>query len=358
MSLEAGLAGRKRPVVAITGLEGRDNPYPGVAVARALRAARGDDVVLVGLAYDPTLTGNFRGDLFDRVYLTPYPSDPPTTVLRRLREIHAEFPLDAIIPALDSEMALYARYAEELAAIGIRTLLPPEASVKRRYKDRLESFCRSIGVHAPRTEVVADPASFFASSGMATPCYLKGPLADAVLVETPDDAPAAFWRLANAWGWPILAQEPVVGEEYDVCAVVDRTGSPRAMIAIKKIVVSRAGKGVAAAVVDDPEVFAVARRIIAALDWRGPLEVELVREASSGRFYLIEINARFPAWCGATPKLGPNLPALCLGLLLDEPVPPPERPEVGRVFVRTSKTVVGRIESLGALVATGRLVHR
>jgi carbamoyl-phosphate synthase large subunit len=349
----------RRPVVAITGLEARDNPYPGCAVAKALRRARGDDVVLVGLAYDPLLTGAFRSDLFDRVYATPFPADPPGTTLRRLLEIHAEFPLDALIPTLDTEIAAYAAASDDLRRVGVRTYLPSPTATKVRYKDRLASFCADAGLFSPRTEVVADPDAFFYGDGpIKTPCYLKGPMADATRVETPEEAVAAFWRLAVAWGYPILAQEPIVGEEFDVCAVVDSAHEPLAALAIKKTLVTRAGKAAAAAVVDDPDVLESARRALRALRWRGPLELEFVRETSSGRDYLIEVNGRFPAWCGASPDLGINLPDLLLRLLLDEPIEPIGAPRVGASFARVSKTVVGRVEEAASLAVEGKTVRR
>ena len=145
-------------------------------------------------------------------------------------------------------------------------------------------------------------------------------VADAQLAKTKDEAVAAFWRTAARWGYPVLAQEVVAGEEYDVCAVA-RAGEILSMIAIKKTATSRSGKGIGAVVVDEPAVLEVSRLITRALRWEGPLELEFVRESSSGAFFLIEINARFPAWCAATQSMGVNLPDLYLRLVLGEPLP-------------------------------------
>jgi len=268
---------RPDPVVAVTGLEGRDNPYPGTAIARALRMARGARVTLVGLTYDPTLGGCFRDDVFDRVYQVPMPGDPRWTVLRRLLEIHADIRIDVLIPGLDSEIACYAQHSAPLADAGIRTLLPPPASVRARYKDRLEAFCHQNGFPTPRTVVVVDPAKTFGTH-MPLPCFVKGMLADAQLVKTKDEAVAAFWRTAARWGYPVLAQEIVAGEEYDVCAVA-RSGEILSMIAIRKTATSASGKGIGAVVVDEPAVLEVARLVTRALRWEGPLELEFVRES-------------------------------------------------------------------------------
>lgn len=343
------------PVVAVTGLEGRDNPYPGVAIARALKMARGERVTLVGLAYDPTLTGCFRDDLFDRVYQVPMPGDPPSTVIRRLIEIRAEFPIDVLIPGLDSEIANYANHASALASSGIRTMLPPPSSVKARYKDRLEAFCRANGFLTPQTAVVVDPVKTFGVV-FPLPCFVKGMLADAQHVASREEALAAYWRTVARWGYPVLAQQIVAGEEYDVCAVA-KGGEIVSMIAIKKTATSRSGKGIGAVVVDEPAVLDVARRITRALSWEGPLELEFVREASSGEFFLIEINARFPAWCAATASMGVNLPDVLLRLVLGESLPDRLEPTPGSAFVRISRTTITDVARLGELHATGRVVH-
>ena len=49
-----------RPIVAITGLEGRDNPYPGVAIARALDLGECDAVGAGPRGHAPALEGALR----------------------------------------------------------------------------------------------------------------------------------------------------------------------------------------------------------------------------------------------------------------------------------------------------------
>ncbi len=345
-----------KPVVALTGLEGRDNPYPGVAIARALRAARGANVRIIGFAYDPSLTGNLRADLFDAIYLTPLPGAPAATLLKRIFEIHASDPIDVFLPALDSELAIYSMHRDELSAQGIRTLMPSPEAIKSRYKQRLANFSEQHGIFTPETEVVTDPKTFWEQESWSFPCYLKGPLADALRVESLGEAIAGYHRLVSRWGYPVLAQKPVNGEEYDVCAVACR-GQIQASITLKKTVLNDAGKAIGAQVVDAPEALEAAKHAIEALQWDGPLEVELVRETSSGRYFLLEVNARFPAWIGTSPELGLNLPELALRLALGEEVATPQPATVGAGFLRTSKTTISTVHSLGTLLSTGSLMH-
>ncbi len=347
-----------KPVVAVTGLEGRENPYPGAAIARALRAARGDDIRIVGLTYEPTLTGCMRADLFDDIYTTPIPGDPAAVLLRRLYEIHEQQAIDLLIPALDSELAVFARHRSAMQERGIRSFIPSAESVMARYKQRLWNWARKHGLSSPRTEVVTDPRTFWQQEDWHFPCFLKGSLADAVKVESQEEAEVVYHRLAARWGYPVLAQQMLHGEEYDICAVADDVGEPVAMVPIRKTVLSAAGKAIGAEVVDCPEALAEGRRILKALRWRGPLEIELMREHSSGRFYLIEVNARFPAWIGICAQVGVNLPDLLVRLAMGEPLPEQRQPREGTAFLRSSRTTLSRVEDLGALMACGHFQHR
>src|SRR5512133_2545470 len=97
-------AGRSsRPVtVAVTGLNATDNPGPGVGVLRSLRAADGSPYRLVGLAYDALDPGVYAKDLADSVFMIPYPSQGIDAFLARIEYIHAQTPIDVIIPTLDA----------------------------------------------------------------------------------------------------------------------------------------------------------------------------------------------------------------------------------------------------------------
>ncbi|MBI4879436.1 MAG: ATP-grasp domain-containing protein [Planctomycetes bacterium] len=347
---------RSKPVVAVTGLECRDNPHPGVAIARALRAARGDSVTIIGLAYDATLTGALRNDLFDRVYLVPLPGDPAVALLARLDAILAEQPLDVLMPALDSDLALYALLRPALASRGVRMLIPRAEAVRARCKPRLAAFARRHGLFSPRTEVVSRPDTFFQRRGFAFPCFLKGALAEAIRVACQDEANAVFRRLAARWGYPVLAQEAVAGEEFDVCAVAAPSGAAAGVLCIKKTALSSAGKALAAEVVADTEPLQAGLEVLAALGWEGPLEIELIREWSSGRFFVMEVNARFPAWIGIAAAAGVNLPDVALRLALGEPLPANGPVRAGLCFLRGSRTTLARVEDLGGLLSAGRLV--
>lgn len=79
--------------IAITGLNATDNPGPGVAVLRAIRAAPGFRGRLVGLAYDSLDPGIYHRELgLTGAFLIPYPSQGLEALRERLFEILEQAP--------------------------------------------------------------------------------------------------------------------------------------------------------------------------------------------------------------------------------------------------------------------------
>lgn len=342
-------------VVGVTGLEASDNPYPGVPVARCLREG-GYDGVLVGLTYSPLCSGVYRRDLLDGVHLTPFPGEGSTPLLARLLELRREIGLEAVIPTLDSEIATYARIAPALREAGVRTLLPDESDVKRRGKISLPDLCREHGISHPRTEVLSSAAQIdHGLESYRCPVVIKGSIADARISRSADQAKQHFHDLMDAWGYPLLLQEYVQGDEYNLAQFCDRPGHVLGAVGMRKFGVTSKGKGFAGITVDEPDLFAIGTRLAEALKWVGGMEVEVLKEASSGRFFVLEINARFPAWIAFAAASGANLPMALLRVVFGRPASPMKTPPPGRLFFRTTRLTVRPAADLASLIVRGRV---
>ncbi len=327
--------------VAITGVDSRENPYPGLAIARSLRADPSFSGRIIALTYGVFCTGIYRDDLFDAVYLSPPTFDSESKLLHRILEIHSEDPIDVLIPALDTEIAIYSRLASTFADNGIRTLLPSEKSVKLRNKDILYHTCRSLGIRTPKTLTITQIEQLDESISIRYPLVIKGPFADAHVVEKPSEIKTYYLQILKEWGFPVLLQEKIVGEEFDIAAVAGRNHEILGHVPIRKFAISERGKASAAIVVQDPELGRLAGEILGKLKWIGPCELELMRETATGQYHLLEINARFPAWIYLTAEAGCNLPALALRSALGDCDPEPlEAIAGGHLFFRNR---IGRI---------------
>lgn len=342
--------------VAITGMNALpDNPGPGLAVARCLREAYGNQLRIIGLSYDALDPGLYLHDYCDAAHLLSYPRNGADAILTRLAEIHFVEKIDVLIPCLDSELPLLVKLAPLLEEMGIRCFLPDAVQFSQRDKDRLEDLARIAGVKCPQTRRLNSPEFFKTCErdGWTYPMVVKGVFYDARVVHNQDEARAAFYRIAAHWGLPVMVQRFIAGEEYNLTALGDGKGRMLGEVMMKKRAITAKGKAWAGISIHDDELAASARRLVAALKWKGPLEVEAMRDIN-GDYHLIEINPRFPAWIYLSHGVGRNLPALLLELALgNEPgeMPPPQ---TGVMFIRYAQETVIRLADFEALMIDGR----
>jgi carbamoyl-phosphate synthase large subunit len=345
-----------RTTVAVSGLHLGENCQPGPGVIRSLREAIPDEVEIVGLAYDALDSSLHVPGLLDDAFLVPYPSVQPGAYLARLLEIREAVGLDVIVPCLDVELPLLMRLAPRLRELGIAVVLPGAEAFARRGKDRLPELAREAGVATPETLRILDTGALAdAGKRLGYPLVVKGPFYEAEVAAGPAEAAAAFDKLSSRWGLPLIAQRFVKGDEFDVVALGDGEGALLGAVAMRKTIVTRLGKAWGAVTVADEELLATASRVVGELRWRGGCELELLRGASDGRLYLIEVNPRFPAWVYLATAAGANLPLGLLRLAQGEPPPPLDSYRAGVWYVRHAAEAVGELGGIESLVTEGRL---
>src|ERR1700754_1233280 len=93
--------------IAVTGLNATDNPAPGVAVLRCLRADDGRVHRLIGFSYDALDPGIYANGIADEIFMLPYPSSSPESFFDRICAIHARVGLSVIVPTLDAELPVF-----------------------------------------------------------------------------------------------------------------------------------------------------------------------------------------------------------------------------------------------------------
>lgn len=333
--------------IAISGLHRGDNPQPGPAVGLSIRR-RYPSATIVGLSYDPLESGLFcKGpDGVDAAFLMPLPGKGPKALLDRLDAIQKVRPLDIIIPCLDAEIPNYLDLADELKIREINVSVPTRKAFDRRSKDNLGHLGRATGIRVPKTLIVSDlPAAYKACEEIGYPLFLKGKMHGAAKVSAPADVGRVFHSLMGAWGGPVVAQSAVrTKDEYDVVGLGDGKGGLFGSCAIRKMMLTGAGKAYGGIVVADPTLQEKVKRIIKSLKWRGPFELEFVKGRHGHE--LIEMNPRFPAWTDFPSQIGCNLPGMLIDMLLSRPVTPPAPCEAGKMFMRHCVDLVGNISQL------------
>jgi carbamoyl-phosphate synthase large subunit len=343
--------------VAVTGMNATDNPAPGVAVARALRHEPEFAGRVIGLGYDALDPGFYAEGLLDGGAILPYPSTGRDALRERLHAVRAEMGMDVFMPTLDSELRGVLAIAPELERAGIRTLLPTLESLERASKVQLPKLASDGQISIPPSEAIltADGLTKLGNN-FGYPLVIKGVYYGAVVAHNEVDAEAAFHKFAAQWGLPIIVQKFIPGEEYNVAALGDGKGNMAGAVAMRKTMLTDKGKGWCGVAIDNPELTALTERVIGALQWRGPLEVEILKDAHSGAYTIIEINPRFPAWIYLSAGAGLNLPYFAIRLALGLPLPRPlPSYRAGTLFVRISIDQIGDLATFEQLSTMGIL---
>ncbi|MCA9791592.1 MAG: ATP-grasp domain-containing protein [Candidatus Eremiobacteraeota bacterium] len=342
--------------IAVTGLNATDNPAPGMAVVRCLREAGAHR--FVGLAYDALDTCVHSPGLLDETYLVPYPFEGEQVLLERLADILERRPFEALLPNLDSELIGYARLAGQLQELGVRTLLPSPSVLKLRSKLHLAEFCQQHGFLTPRTRVVRSAEEVVeVGQEWGWPVVVKGVFHGARVAHHAGEAAVWFEQTRREWGLPLLVQEYLCGEEYDVAAVGSRAGTPLGWVAMRKLRITAKGTAWAAITVAHQGLLGKARALMERLAWVGPVEFEFLLDSVTERFYLLEINPRFPSWIYLSAGAGLNLPALALDELLGRDPRCQLDYQSGKFFVRHALDVVGDLDDLESLAMKGELIR-
>lgn len=346
-----------RTTVAVTGVAATDNPGPGIGVARCLRDALGQDVRLVALAYDAAECLALAGEVFDHVFLLPYPGQGGERFLTRLREVHALVPIDVLMPCLDVELPLLQAHDASLAEEGIHCVLPVPASYRMRDKEHLESMAALLKLSYPKTRVVGCPSDLGpAAAALSYPLFVKGHASGAVQVDTPIDLQRELDQTLARWGYPVMLQETVPGTDLLLAGLGDGIGGLIGSVSLRKEHQTSQGKLWNALTVHAPWLNQAAQLFLAATQWKGPFELEC-RLGQDGQPYLIEINPRFPAWIHAGAQLGMNLPAALLADLLGDSHRLPDMVPAGRWVVRSIRETVLDSDPFETLATEGAYCH-
>ncbi|GAB3908849.1 ATP-grasp domain-containing protein [Larkinella knui] len=350
----------KLPVtIAVTGLNNSDNPGPGIPVIRSLRESRHLDVRIIGLSYENLEPGVYMDDLVDMVYAIPYPSLGHETLLARLTYIHEQESLDLIIPNFDAELFSFIKISDTLAGMGIRTLLPTQEQFDARLKGKLVEFGDRFAINVPKSLTVFNADELTDALGeFSYPVVVKGKFYEAYVAQTAEQAHGYFYKLAAKWGTPVILQQFIKGQEYNITALGDGKGRLMGAVAMRKTYITPNGKGWAGVSIDDENLLDMARKVVTQTRWGGGMELELMQEDSTGDVYLIEINPRFPAWVYLATACGQNHPDRLVRLALGQHVDPQEDYEVGKMFVRYSWDMICDLSRFQEIATTGEVAIR
>lgn len=341
--------------IAISGLNAIDNPGPGVAVARGLKEAESFDVRIIGLSYESLEPGIYMHDLIDKAYQIPYPSVGTDTLGARLEYINQQENLDLIIPNFDAELYSFIKLTPELDKLGIKTYLPTESQLEERHKVNLPEFGKKYDINVPHSKAIFDMADIYElSQEFDYPLLVKGKFYDAYVAYDAEQARDYFNKISAKWGLPIIIQEFIRGNEYNITGLGDGEGNTIAAVPMRKQYITDKGKAWGGISIADNEMLELTESFVKQTKWRGGFELELMK-TQEGKFFLLEINPRMPAWIYLAVGVGQNIPESLVNLAMGHDVPPYESFEVGKMFVRYAYDMIVDIKDFEKISTMGEL---
>ena len=341
--------------MAVSGLNNIDSPGPGIPVIRGIRDSGLFEPRIVGLAYENLEPGAYMHHLVDKSYKVPYPLDGVDALMERIRYINGIEKIDVLIPNFDAELYAFMKSEALMKSMGISTFLPTLKQFEERHKANLPEFGEKYKVTVPFSKPIASLAELDSLKGdVDFPYVVKGKFYDAYIAHDKEEARMYFHRIAAKWGLPVVIQEFIRGTEVNVVALGDGRGSTVGAVPMRKQYITDKGKAWGGITLDDQKMLDLTHRIIGETQWRGGMELELIKTPKN-ELYLIEINPRLPAWVYLAVGAGQNLPEALVRLALGEKVEKFSGYELGKMFIRYSYDMICDIKEFEKLSTLGEL---
>ena len=330
---------KKELIVALTGINAIDNPGPGIGVARSLKEDKDLNIKIVGLAYDAMDPGIYMDWLIDKAFMMPYPSGEADAFLSRLSYIKDQYGIDFIIPTLDAEMPLFIKYKDNIEGMGIKTFLPSLEQFKLRGKDQLHKIAEKINILIPQTQIVTSIDELVtAANNIGFPVMIKGAFYKAYRATKIQEAIHHYNHIVTEWGYPIIVQQVIAGEEMNLVCVGDGEGHSLGSVGIKKMWITSLGKIWTGITIKNDKMIQAAHAFLTEYKWKSAFELECI--VKNDLVYLIEINPRFPAWSYFATGIGVNLPSNMLRKAFNFPLLDTTDYPAGKLYVRYTYELV------------------
>ena len=342
--------------IAVTGLNAIDSPGPGLAVIKSLRKANSFDVRIIGLSYENLEPGIYMDYYVDKSYNMPFPSVGTDILCERLKYINSVENIDFLFPNFDAELFNFIKLSDKLEKeLGIKMVLPTLKQFEARQKINLYEYGQKNEVKVPRSAMVTNHAQVYQKAKeYGFPLVVKGQYYDAKIAYTSEQATNFFNKISAKWGLPIIVQEFVQGTEVNVCGIGNGKGKLMGAVPMRKLYITDKGKGWAGVSLDNKDLLEITDRWVSATQWQGPFELEFIKTGDE-KYFLLEINPRFPAWCYLTTGAGQNQVESIVNIGMGKNVKPFTSFDVGKMFIRYSEDMIVDIKKFETISTLGEL---
>jgi biotin carboxylase len=254
--------------------------------------------------------------------------EAPEAFLADIERICREHAVDAVLS--NDDEGITQLLAAEGHRLGTAVFVGPTREQYDRVCDkaRLRETARAAGLDAPEGATVDSTGA--TTSWPPLPSVVKprttqtqvaGELIrrSAIVVTTPEEREAAVQEICSVTGSAIV-EERIVGTAWRAHFVGD--GSEVAIVPVTTVRSSPEDAGMSSvqtvAATAPPTLVEASRKLIAALDYRGPGSLQFIER--DGKFYVHDVNLRLPSSVAVTMLAGLDMPRLAVEVALGLPV--------------------------------------
>ncbi len=337
-------------IVGVSAINATDNPGSGCGIARSLLEINPQPEI-IGLSYDINDPGHYISNLFSNSFILPYPNRSWEITKSSIIEVKQKTGLNFLIPALDVELPMLIENQQDLIDLKIGTILPTKEQFNLRDKANLPKLAQDLNCLCPQTTAVysIDDLINFLHQKNQFPAIIKGQYYSAYTVHNIENAILRATEISALWGFPILIQEKIEGQEVNIIGLSNLEGSLRASVSIKKQLTTQLNKIWTAVTIRNEDLDKICQIFTSKTKWRGPFELELM--VNQNGIYLIEINPRFPSWSYFATALGINLPQMMLQIHAKGDCEAKFNYDLGKLFIRYPAEFVTDLNSFQNLVS-------
>jgi carbamoyl-phosphate synthase large subunit len=200
------------------------------------------------------------------------------SIYSHLRQVISENNINIVLPFVDTSTLICARLAENPGEAFFPVSGYPACDLFFD-KIRADNWFVKHGVPVPgsgKFPMIAKPKNGSASKGLVTLCAVEE------LHHFKNQHPENDYLIQNF----------IDAEEYSVDAYVGRSGNPLAIVPRKRLETT-SGEATKSITIRDQEIIRLSETIIRQAELRGPITLQFLRERSTGRLSVMEINPRF-----------------------------------------------------------------
>lgn len=219
-----------------------------------------------------------RADAVGRHFCDDFRISPPALdvdlYVHFLKSLDFEF--DVFFPFVDEELRAIALAEPHLNALRQRLFLSPDHTLLD-CTDKVKFQKLATDLQLPIAPLTLRPPA------IAKPRHGRGGKG----VVTVDDAELLTYFLQKP---DYLCQQKITGDEYTVDILVDH-GGQWVFGAARRRILAR-GVSVIGQIDMADDVLRLAHQVVSSIRFRGPINIQMIREANTGHLYLIEVNPR------------------------------------------------------------------